>query len=115
MIGGFFGAVSGANAMKNFREGKFAGAEKISGETLAANIEKRGGKTKHGCHTGCIIQCSQVYNDANGMIEGNHVFMSISGAADADRGPRVGRAEHGALAAPRGAGGRRVAGAILCT
>ena len=47
-------------------EGKFDGAEKISGETLAAKIEKRGGKTKHGCHTGCVIQCSQVYHGANG-------------------------------------------------
>ncbi len=59
---------AGALPTKNFREGKFANAEKISGETLAANIEKRGGKTKHGCHTGCIIQCSQVYNDANGKF-----------------------------------------------
>ena len=39
---------------------------KISGETLAANIEKRGGKTKHGCHTGCVIQCSQVYHGKDG-------------------------------------------------
>ncbi len=59
---------AGALPTKNFREGKFANAEKISGETLASNIEKRGGKTKHGCHTGCIIQCSQVYNDANGKF-----------------------------------------------
>lgn len=29
---------------------------------------KTRGKTKHGCHTGCIIQCSQVYNDANGKF-----------------------------------------------
>jgi aldehyde:ferredoxin oxidoreductase len=57
---------AGALPTKNFREGKFEGAEKISGETMAANIEKRGGKTKHGCHTGCIIQCSQVYHDAQG-------------------------------------------------
>ncbi|NCD26793.1 MAG: aldehyde ferredoxin oxidoreductase [Deltaproteobacteria bacterium] len=59
---------AGALPTKNFREGKFDRAEKISGETMAANIEKRGGKTKHGCHTGCIIQCSQVYNDANGKF-----------------------------------------------
>ena len=57
---------AGALPTKNFRMGKFDGAEKISGETLAANIEKRGGKTKHGCHTGCIIQCSQVYHDKDG-------------------------------------------------
>jgi aldehyde:ferredoxin oxidoreductase len=57
---------AGALPTKNFRMGKFDEAEKISGETLAANIEKRGGKTKHGCHTGCIIQCSQVYHDKDG-------------------------------------------------
>jgi aldehyde:ferredoxin oxidoreductase len=57
---------AGALPTKNFRMGKFDGAEKISGETLAGNIEKRGGKTKHGCHTGCIIQCSQVYHDKDG-------------------------------------------------
>ncbi|MDY0226504.1 MAG: aldehyde ferredoxin oxidoreductase C-terminal domain-containing protein [Desulfomicrobium apsheronum] len=57
---------AGALPTKNFRMGKFDGAEKISGETLAANIEKRGGKVKHGCHTGCVIQCSQVYHGADG-------------------------------------------------
>lgn len=59
---------AGALPTKNFRTGKFDNADKISGETLASNIEKRGGKTKHGCHTGCIIQCSQVYNDAAGKF-----------------------------------------------
>jgi aldehyde:ferredoxin oxidoreductase len=60
---------AGALPTKNFRSGKFDGAEKISGETLAANIEKRGGKTKHGCHTGCVIQCSQVYHGADGKFK----------------------------------------------
>lgn len=59
---------AGALPTKNFRYGKFDGAERISGETMAANIEKRGGKTKHGCHTGCIIQCSQVYHDKDGKF-----------------------------------------------
>ena len=31
-------------------------------DTIAA----RGGKTKHGCHAGCIIQCSQQYVDEKG-------------------------------------------------
>lgn len=57
---------AGALPTKNFRMGKFEGAEKISGETIAETIEKRGGKTRHGCHSGCVIQCSQVYNDAEG-------------------------------------------------
>lgn len=59
---------AGALPTKNFRYGKFDGAEKISGERIADVIEKRGGKTRHGCHTGCIIQCSQVYNDENGRF-----------------------------------------------
>jgi aldehyde:ferredoxin oxidoreductase len=29
-------------------------------------IVTRGGKPRHGCHSGCVIQCSQVYNDADG-------------------------------------------------
>ena len=33
---------------------------------MAEKIKERGGKTTHGCHAGCVIQCSQVYNDKNG-------------------------------------------------
>ncbi|MCG8529463.1 MAG: aldehyde ferredoxin oxidoreductase [Desulfovibrionales bacterium] len=59
---------AGALPTKNFRDGRFEGAAKISGETLADNITKRSGKVSHGCHTGCIIQCSQVYNDKDGNM-----------------------------------------------
>ena len=48
---------------RNFRYGQFEGHEKISGETLHDTIVSRKGKPSHGCHTGCVIQCSQVYND----------------------------------------------------
>src|SRR6185369_12082962 len=51
---------------KNFRYGQFDGHDKISGETMRETIIKRGGKPKHGCHAGCIIQCSQVYCDEEG-------------------------------------------------
>ena len=50
----------------NFKMGKFAGAAKISGETQAELEVSRGGKATHGCHTGCIIQCSGIYNDKDG-------------------------------------------------
>ncbi|NVN92066.1 MAG: aldehyde ferredoxin oxidoreductase [Desulfuromonadales bacterium] len=50
----------------NFRYGQFEGHDKISGETMHDTIVARGGKPKHGCHAGCIIQCSQVYNDKDG-------------------------------------------------
>ncbi len=57
---------AGALPTKNFREGQFEFAQDISGETVAETIEKRGGKTKEGCHPGCVIQCSQAYVDDKG-------------------------------------------------
>jgi aldehyde:ferredoxin oxidoreductase len=57
---------SGGLPTKNFTLGQFAGHESISGETMHDLIVKRGGKPKHNCHPGCVIQCSQVYNDASG-------------------------------------------------
>ncbi|MDA8426063.1 MAG: hypothetical protein M0Z80_07980 [Treponema sp.] len=50
----------------NFKTGQYAGASKISGESEAALEIKRGGPATHGCHRGCVIQCSGIYNDANG-------------------------------------------------
>ncbi len=50
----------------NFRSGNSANAEEICGETMAENIKERGGSTTHGCHSGCVIQCSQTYNDKEG-------------------------------------------------
>lgn len=47
----------------NFREGSWEHADCISGETMAEIIEERGGQTTHGCLSGCVIQCSQVYLD----------------------------------------------------
>ncbi len=57
---------AGGLPTKNFRYGQFEAHDKISGETMHDTIAARGGKTKHGCHAGCIIQCSQVYNDKDG-------------------------------------------------
>ena len=57
---------AGGLPTQNFKVGQFAGADKISGETMHDTIAARGGKVKHGCHAGCIIQCSQVYNDKDG-------------------------------------------------
>src|SRR5512137_2583409 len=50
----------------NFKQGRFDGAAKISGETTAETETKRGGKATHGCHRGCVIQCSGIYNDKDG-------------------------------------------------
>ena len=53
----------------NFTQGQFVGHDKISGETMRETIIARGGKPKHGCHAGCIIQCSQVYPDKEGKYK----------------------------------------------
>jgi aldehyde:ferredoxin oxidoreductase len=57
---------AGALPTKNFRGGRFEFAEDISGERMAELIKARGGKTKEGCHPGCVIKCSQAYHDAEG-------------------------------------------------
>ena len=57
---------AGGLPTRNFTQGQFAAHDNISGETMHDTIKARGGKTKHGCHAGCIIQCSQVYTDEQG-------------------------------------------------
>lgn len=50
----------------NFKQGRFDGAAKISGETQAETEKARGANPTHGCHRGCVIQCSGTYNDKDG-------------------------------------------------
>ncbi len=57
---------AGALPGKNFRLGQIDHAADISGEKIAEVIEARKGKTTEGCHAGCLIQCSQQYNDKDG-------------------------------------------------
>jgi len=57
---------AGGLPTRNFRYGQFEKHDNISGETMHDLIEKRGGKTRHGCHMGCVIQCSQIFNDESG-------------------------------------------------
>jgi len=57
---------SGGLPTRNFHSGEFKGAGKISGETQHDVILERGGKVAHGCHSGCVIQCSRIYNDKDG-------------------------------------------------
>jgi len=57
---------AGAYPTNNFSKGQFEGVSKISGETLAETETKRGGVATHGCHRGCVIQCSGIYVDKKG-------------------------------------------------
>lgn len=57
---------AGAYPTRNFSEGQFEGVAKISGETQAELEKERGGTVTHGCHRGCIIQCSGIFNDKDG-------------------------------------------------
>jgi aldehyde:ferredoxin oxidoreductase len=57
---------AGALPTKNFRTGRFEHAQEISGEKVAELIEERKGVVAEGCHPGCVIKCSQVYNDKDG-------------------------------------------------
>ena len=54
---------AGAFPTRNFSEGRFEGAEKISGEAMHDIIKERGGSTTHAGCTTCIIQCSNIYHD----------------------------------------------------
>jgi aldehyde:ferredoxin oxidoreductase len=69
---------AGGLPTKNFRTGRNEWANNIGGETMAATIEERGGKTTHGCHAGCIIRCSQHYVDKQGKyITGGFEYETI--------------------------------------
>jgi aldehyde:ferredoxin oxidoreductase len=59
---------AGALPTRNFREGRFEGAAKISGEAMAEFCETRGGvgMMGHACHPGCIIKCSNVIPNPDG-------------------------------------------------
>ncbi len=57
---------AGGYPTRNFSSGQFEGVEGISGETMREITLERGGNVKHGCHTGCVIQCSRYYVDKDG-------------------------------------------------
>lgn len=57
---------AGGFPTRNFSAGQFEGADKISGETMREMTLERGGNVKHGCHTGCVIQCSRYWYDKDG-------------------------------------------------
>ena len=75
---------AGGLPTKNFSAGQFEGHEQISGETMHDLIVERGGKPKHGCHAGCVIQCSQIYNDLQGKYKTSGIEYESIWAMGAD-------------------------------
>jgi aldehyde:ferredoxin oxidoreductase len=57
---------AGGYPTRNFKSGVFEGGSKLSGEAQAELETKRGGNPTHGCHRGCVIQCSGIFNDKDG-------------------------------------------------
>ena len=59
----------GALPTRNFSDGQFEQAEKISGEYMRLQILQRGGagETTHACMAGCTIRCSNVFADEDGQ------------------------------------------------
>ena len=59
---------AGGLPTRNFSDGRFEGAAKISGEAIFENNKERTGKEvyNHACSPGCIIQCSNTYYKPDG-------------------------------------------------
>ncbi len=57
---------AGGYPTRNFQAGQFEFAEALSGENMREMTIERGGNVKHGCHTGCVIQCSRYWVDKDG-------------------------------------------------
>ncbi len=51
---------------RNFSTGRNEYADAIGGEKLHDLCKQRGGKTGHACSRGCVIRCSNVFNDEKG-------------------------------------------------
>ena len=61
----------GGLPVRNFSAGRLADTEageafRMGAEFIAPLIAARGGDQSHACMPGCLIQCSNVYNDADG-------------------------------------------------
>ena len=58
----------GAIPTRNFSDGQFEGADKISGEAMRELLLNRGGasETTHACMAGCTIRCSNIFGGEDG-------------------------------------------------
>jgi aldehyde:ferredoxin oxidoreductase len=58
---------AGALPTRNFSSGRFDTADKVGGESLNKITLERKGNPSHGCMAGCVIRCSGIYLDQNGL------------------------------------------------
>jgi len=56
----------GGLPVRNYTQGVFEKVEEISGENLREVIVARGGEPSEACMPGCVIRCSNLYNNAAG-------------------------------------------------
>ena len=61
---------AGALPTRDFSSGSFEGAAAISGEAQREITLARGGDVRHGCHTGCVIQCSRYWHGPDRLYRG---------------------------------------------
>lgn len=59
---------AGGLPTRNFRSGRFEGADRVGGESLNRITIERNGNPKRGCMTGCIIRCSGDFLDKKGRF-----------------------------------------------
>jgi len=85
---------AGALPTRNFREGRFDGAERIAGEAIFAGNKERTGKElyNHACSPGCIIRCSNTWHRPDGSeytscieYESDWALGANCGIADLDQ------------------------------
>ena len=77
----------------NYASGRPEGFMKVSREVIKQNVRGRGGKM-HGCMPGCVVQCSIIYNDA----EGKHLASAYEYEGVAMLGTNLGITDLDAIA-----------------
>jgi aldehyde:ferredoxin oxidoreductase len=77
---------AGGYPTRNFSAGSFEFAEALSGENMREITVERGGDVKHGCHTGCVIQCSRYWVDKDGHYKTKGMEYESVWALGADCG-----------------------------
>ncbi|KGK91957.1 hypothetical protein DP73_01105 [Desulfosporosinus sp. HMP52] len=61
--------VTGANGIlpvDNYSGKLFPDYTEVGSNKFMSNLKSRGGRNKRACQPGCVVQCSNVYNDKNG-------------------------------------------------